>query len=215
MKKNIIATAVLGFGLLATSAFAQTISVGPFLMGKVSGLNTSEIPTGTKTGAAFVTMPDIGVYGQLKLPASPISFGLGLGLRSVSLVERLATGVDEYENVFTTRLSYFAFSPTVNVGGFVLGLNYGVPVSANTHFSPKNGSATDTDPGTSSMNPLLEVFLGGQIPLVEMRGAGSLNLLLQAGYTMSGLEKDPIDSKYNPKVVSASIGLSYLFDISK
>ena len=71
--------------------------------------------------------------------------------------------------------------------------------------------------GTSDnlTSPSIELRLGGMIKVLES-DMGQLNVLIRAGYMVTGLYNDDFigaESEFNPKIVSGAIGVNYLFDL--
>ncbi|MFP4528264.1 MAG: hypothetical protein ACLFQX_06915, partial [Candidatus Kapaibacterium sp.] len=100
------------------------------------------------------------------------------------------------------------FAPYFYISGFVVGVNFGLPMG---------GESVEQDIDASDLAALVEFKLGGVIPLMENPN-GRLNLMLRAGYALTGLYAEDITSQadsYNPHPASIELGLSYIFNISK
>jgi len=121
---------------------------------------------------------------------------------------------------YTMRYSYIALGTSFYFSGFTFGFNFGVPIAA---------SFGNTIP-TSSLGFMTEFKVGGLIPL-KIDESGSLNLLINAGYMLSGIydnytKNDPllpyipelppysISTKYNHRALSLNIGINYLFNMN-
>ncbi len=207
------------------------IFIGPYF-GVKAGLNTN-VPNGRKTGVAM-GFPDIGASFLLPFTkGSTIGFMLGLGHESYAYISKPDEDADD-DNTFTEKYNYINLSPSLYLGGFILGLNVGFPISASAEdktgkevtMLSDNGITTTDFAGLEMVDYLatnLEVKLGANIPLVK-NDNGMLNLNINASYSLSGLyenhkayrfayEENKAKSEFNPSPVSIHIGMSYLFSI--
>jgi hypothetical protein len=224
MKKFILFSIFL-FLISFVSTFAQDeeenvdttiyFQIGPYFSFK-GGLNGGNILQGRKNGAAFNGLPDFGVSVLLPLShSSPLGIALDLGYSSYAFKQ---IGWDT-PYTFTEFFSYVSVSPSIYFAGFLLGLNFGIPAVANF------GSSIDV----AKLNLLSEVRLTYRYT-IEADDIGSLNIYVQAGYTLTGIYKnfandDPlklyipptppneITNFFNPRIVSGSIGMIYLFNL--
>jgi hypothetical protein len=189
--------------------------LGPYFSFKW-GLNGGNILPGRKNSFAFNGLPDFGVSSFLPLSrTAPLAVTLDIGYSSYAFKQ---IGWDvPYK--FTEFFSYVTINPGVYFAGFLLGLNFGFPAVANF------GSSIDV----AKLNFLSEVRLSYRY-IVKSDDIGSLFIYLQAGYLLTGVYKnfqnnDPLKQYipppsqtqltdyYNPRIVSATIGLSYLFNL--
>ncbi len=201
---------LLLFVLSLSSLSAAKLHFGAYSVVKL-GVNAGEIPDGEKTGVSSTGFPDIGV--TLFMPFSKRNDNLGaaldFGITRYAYVWEVT--VSEGNSTITSDLvpvyAYLTASPYVVLGGFTLGLNIGlVPIAAGiTDF--RNFADIDTDQLDS---PLLEVRLGGLIPLSGKRRSSQLNLVINAGYSLNSLYKN---EAFDHKPASLGVGLLYFFDI--
>lgn len=203
--------------LFATNIFAQTIhqtSIGPFFSFK-GGVNGSYIPVGRQNEIAINVVPDFGVSYFMPLSQTK-DLGLSCDLAYSSYIYKIKNFSNS--EVFKHRYSYISLAPSFHWSYLSMGFNFGYPVSADY------GPTIDV----SKLNFLVEFRLCGMYPLMEDEKA-RLNIFIQAGYLLTGLFKDfgkddpllltipaeteNISNKFNPRPVSLSIGLNYLFSI--
>ena len=227
--------------------------IGPYIIGKAS--LKSEVAEGWKTGIVFDLPPDFGVSIMFPFGTKTnIGFGLDLGHASYGYQFRPENNSADSITIIA-RYSYFNMFPHFNLGGFVIGMNFGFANGASTRtrldtaasivgtFTVDTNSSSRPvtyfpgDPTTGAgplqyMAPLMEVRIGGAIPVVTSE-TGRLNVLIQAGYGLSGVFEDfrnyegsyPIDGNQppgvrirtqpqeslNPHFISFGIGLAYHF----
>lgn len=237
-----------------TRADEYSLFVGPYLMGKAS--IKTEVAEGWKTGIVFNVPPDFGV--SLLVPFGKhtnIGFGLDFGLANYGYQFRPENDPRDSVTV-VARYSYINLFPHLNLGGFTVGLNFGFVNGSRARtvldsaasivgtFSIDSSSGRDTVVFTNGspdfgagplayMASMVEVRVGGAIPVVTS-DFGRLDVLIQAGYSLSGLFTDyrnyegsyPINAidparprqrslqpqeSLNPHIVSLSLGLCYRF----
>lgn len=228
--------------------------VGPYLMGKAS--IKTEVAEGWKTGIVFNVPPDFGA--SILVPFgkhSTVGFGLDFGLANYGYQFRPENDPRDSVTV-VARYSYVNVFPHLNLGGFIIGVNFGMVNGARTRtvldsaasivgeFSIDESANPDTvvfENGSPDFGPgplqymasMVEVRIGGAIPVVTT-DFGRLDVLMQAGYSLSGLFEDyrnyegsyPIKAldpqnprqrttqpqeSLNPHIVSLSLGLCYRF----
>jgi len=192
----------------------RDLSMGPYLSLK-AGVNAGNTMDGRKNGIAFTGIPDFGV--QFYYPLS-IDNDLGifcdLGLSNYAYnIEGVNVGKD-----YTLTYRYITIAPRFYFNIFSFGFAYGMPIAADF------GEEIDTD----ILESLAEIRLAAFIPLMSDE-SGSLNLNIEVGYMFTGFyqdfaKNDPLlpsipevppqvpSSKYNPRAVSLSIGISYLMN---
>lgn len=133
---------------------------------------------------------------------------------------------------------YLYLSPSLNLSGFMIGINFGFPQSAKAENY--NGDLVDIIDSRGVDNPfgvntditdymttLMEVKIGGSIKLFD-EDFGRLNLNIMASYAFSGIYENVAAYKYayeadgstiepkdnlNPKPASLSIGISYYYKV--
>lgn len=184
------------------------IYIGPYVAGKLT-IKTA-VAEGTKTGMVF-NNPDFGA--SLMIPFgidSRLGFGLDIGVSNYGYQlkpEKAPTDTTTLEE----RYSYIGVFPHINLGGFIVGVNFGFaqsgeakslsgdtasvvgkftvnPSNNNVVYSPDNFRSSDYDP-SQYLASMMEVRLGGVITVLNSR-AGKLNVNIMAGYTLSGLFND-------------------------
>ena len=194
----------------------QLLSVGPFLTFK-GGVNGSEVLKGRKNKVTFNSIPDFGASCFVPLnETGKLAVIVDLAYSSYSFGIKDANGTKE----FTENFSYVSLSPNFYFQGFYIGFNFGMPAAADF------GSTIDV----GKIATLTEIRVGGKIPLYT-DDTGTLNFIIQGAYMLSGvfsdfenndplkneippIPPDKLASQYNPRVVSASLGISYLFNIN-
>ncbi len=193
----------------------RDFSVGPYLSLK-AGVNAGNTMDGRKNGIAFTGIPDFGAQMYYPLSVeSDLGFFCDLGLSNYAyFIEGVNVGKD-----YTLTYRYISISPRFYFNIFTFGFAFGVPVAADF------GEEINTD----HLGVLAELRLAAFIPLMSDE-SGSLNLNIEAGYMFAGIysdfaNNDPLleyipavppkvpSSKYNPRAVSLSIGISYLMNI--
>ncbi len=217
------------------------IYVGPYIHAKPS-INTV-IGDGHKTGVVFNSTPDFGVSTVVPFgKGSNIGFTLDLGHSSLGYQVKPEDSKFQSDSTnFIESYSYFNISPGFNLNGFTLGINIGMPLSASMesergksyhplhNVSRKEGFSVDY---VDSLATLIEVRLGGSIPLID-NPSGKFLFNVQASYALTGLFKDYKAYEYayedkldendhkisvpdeglNPKPAALSLGFSYVFGI--
>ena len=210
---------VFTFIIISSSIYAQPLrdfSIGPYFALK-AGINGGLVMDGRRNGISFNGIPDFGA--QFFIPASAesdLGFTIDLGYSTYSYI---IEGVN-VDKKYTMKYHYVTLNPNFYFHWFMIGMNFGFPASANFGESI----------GTDILEMMVEFKLSGMFPLMTDE-SGSLNLNLQAGYMLTGIYKDfakndpllpyipevppeTISSKFNPRAVSVSLGLSYLMNLS-
>ena len=120
---------------------------------------------------------------------------------------------------YTLTYRYITLSPRFYFNIFTFGFGIGYPIAADF------GEEINTD----HLEVMAELRLGAFIPLMSDE-SGNLNLNIEAGYMFTGIysdfaNNDPLleyipavppevpSTKYNPRAVSLSIGISYLMNL--
>ncbi len=188
----------------------KDILVGPMFTAGAS-VNAGPVSDGTKTGSKFAFTGGV----LLTYPWSPqIALDLGIGYES--------RGVNYHDqandaNAIDLSLGYLAIRPELKLGGFIIGLCLGLPMSVGTTYSGTAKFASGSTPTSSEMPFLVEGRIGGDIVLSSSDG-GQLHLLIGAGYPFTKLLNHSItvldDTKDNGPLASAQLGLTYLFDLT-
>lgn len=181
-----------------------TFYVGPYVAAK--GTIKTSAAQGTKTGPAFNVPPDLGAQILAPIPgASWLKFGVDVGLATYSYDSKPERNADD-DNTLREQYQFINVFPHLNLYGVVLGVNIGMPSSAQAKSLSGNvesayGTVTTVggmnivlpdDPDAPGYDPskylasMLEFRIGGSIPLVTS-STGKLNLNIMAGYTLNGL----------------------------
>ncbi|MFA6570646.1 MAG: hypothetical protein WCT77_05355 [Bacteroidota bacterium] len=180
------------------------MGVGPFISLK-GGVNAASVPNGVKNDFAFNPLPDFGVTGYFPLTdKSQFGIAADLAYSTYAFGTKLTNDVT---NKTAYRVSYLSLAPNLYVSGFIIGFNFGLPLNGkakNTNY------ISETDIKTDDLAFLVEIHIGGMIPLFYNE-TGRLNLILQGGYALTGLYNDNRD--FNPHPASASVGIGYIFNI--
>ncbi|HPI20121.1 MAG TPA: hypothetical protein PKY56_07090 [Candidatus Kapabacteria bacterium] len=205
------------FSSLAFCQDANRFLIGPSL-GMKAGVNGAPSLEGRKNGLAFNGIPEIGISAFYWLSdTSNLAFHCDLSYSTYSFLQK--SGINDKE--FTEKFGYLKFGADFYFSNFLLGFGVGLPLSGDIE-----GNEIDT----KILNALTEIRLAGWLPVVADE-TGTLNLFIQASYMLTGVFKDyskndpllsylppstpyNVAEKYNPRVVSLSIGFNYLFNLN-
>lgn len=224
MKRVLVLLSVVA--VMTTTMFAQDIYLGPSVVFK-GGTNAGSIPEGYKTGANFNGIPDIGLTFKWMFDKES-SLGLLFDAEYATYSFRMRDEDDNTpdEEIYVYKPSYISLSPGLFFSGFTLNFAFGFPSSINVStVAGEEGGAFYTLTQQDLNGPSIEIRLGGMIRAIKS-DAGELNIVLRAGYMLTGtLQPEyfegPIqsnvffqDESYNPNLVSAGIGINYLFNLS-
>ncbi|MGA2298136.1 MAG: hypothetical protein ABSG15_11365 [FCB group bacterium] len=216
MKKLIFLIAYFLF--IITQSYSQEnypLGMGLFLSLK-SGVNGVASPAGRKNKIAFNGLPDFGITSYVPVGVETklaFTFDLAYSTYAYSVIS------NDYQNRFTLRYSYLAFSPNIHFDGVIFGFNFGYPIAASY------GATIDR----KNLSLLAECRLGGIIP-VYTDEKGRLNIVVLGGYMLTGIYKDftkddPLilsippepynlwTKAYNPRALSLSVGVNYTFNL--
>ncbi len=209
------------------------IYIGPYVGGNLT-INTA-VGNGLKP-KLNVNGPEIGVSAFIPFTRqASTGFILDLGYEKIAYT----TYPNEDENDYNTireDYSFFKISPGFYLGGFTLGVDFGLPLDAtaenlkgdevNIIYNPKSSDDKIVD----HLNVKTDVKIGGSIHLVNTE-TGLLNLNISASYCLNGLWDDAkyykfayeyddnghilntAKSSLNPAPASLHLGLSYLFNV--
>jgi hypothetical protein len=218
--KNFFVFAILVIAM-SLNIFSQEqtqkhLSVGPYFAFK-GGVNGSNVQEGRKNAISIYPVPDFGATAFLPLIEDyslAVSCDVGYSAYSYSLKDgSLGTKYDFH-------YGYLSLSPNFYFLYFFLGFNFGYPLHADF------GETIDT----KDLNIMAEFRVGVTYPLIYDESV-SMNIFANAGYMLTGIYKnyqkgDPLKvlvpnippdfttEAYNPRPVSFSIGLNYLFTIN-
>ncbi len=191
----------------------KDITLGP-LFSAGEAVNAGTVALGAKTSMAFA----VSVGADADFPVTQ-NFALNLGLAYD------ARGINFHqENADTNKVdytfSYFEFRPELRFSGFMIGVGLGIPVSVN---ATGGGRTNAPSIGSSAMNTLFELRLGGVIPVVQGDN-GSLDFTVEGSYAFTKITSGPLqywgasqptdNSNNNGPLASAEIGIKYLFDLT-
>lgn len=217
MKRIILTIAALIF--LQYGAFSQgqyIVKFGPYLDFK-TGVNGTDSPRGRKNALGFNGIPDFGFTTYLPISAtSDLAVTFDFGYSTYTYRQQ---NYDTEEN-FDFRYSYATFCASFYFEKFLIGFNFGYPVSADF------GETIDVD----LLSSLAEIEFGYSYPMFEDE-TGVLNAYIKAGYFLTGVyddydEDDPVKelapvqapdrltNAFNPRAASVSIGINYLFNFT-
>ncbi|MBI3259385.1 MAG: hypothetical protein HYZ54_07940 [Ignavibacteriae bacterium] len=214
-KALLIVCAIVLSGYVTASAQSYLqLQLGPYISAK-AGVNTGSIVKGRNTGMTFNVPPDFGVtFNQpFNKKKSSLAIMFDIGYNTTSIFDKHADSLDwtpPDSEIITTSVHYLNISPCLHIKGFVVGLNLGFALSADS--ASKGGIVKGDYKNTDKFSSLLEIRIGGMIPLMEDE-TGVLNMNITAAYALSGLYVND-ESDYNPKQASLSLGFSYLFNVS-
>lgn len=206
-----------------------SVFAGVYLHGK-AGMKAN-VAHGYKTDVTFMSTPDFGI--SLMFPFTRngnLGFGLSVGLGNYGYVNKPESNVTD-NNKIIEQYQFISIFPHVNLSGVILGLNLNNPsggstkTAAGTDVSVIRSNLTTNKPDYSSyLGSFNEIVAGVSIPVLD-ESYGRLNASLLFGYALSGIYKNDSDylfayddnitlsSDNNPKPVSVSIGVSFLFKI--
>lgn len=217
MKKYIIGMIALLCFEIAGAQEYRSFCVGPYL-GFKAGLNGGNVMDGRKNAMNIARVPEFGVNSLLILSNEydlGACFGLGYADYSYK-IKGYAVGRE-----YKCNYSYINLSTELYFQGITMGFAFGYPLAADF------GSKIDAD----KLGFMSEFKIGYIYPvMLDLEEGASLNLYINAGYMLTGIFKDyakddPLlpfvpavppqtsSSKYNPRVVSITIGMSYWFGI--
>lgn len=198
-----------------SAAEIYPLGAGLFVAGK-AGVNTLDSPDGVKNGYVFNSMPDLGL--QVYIPFGSET-NLGATIDFAYLNHQYLFKLYGNEDVnWKDELAYFAISPNIHISGFLIGMNFGFPLSAKSENDIEENEFTyeyDKD----NLNTLIDFHLGGLIP-VYADDFGRLNLYIQAEYAISKLFNNDLTTKhlsentqkFNIQPAGLKMGLSYIIN---
>lgn len=207
------------FILSTVTSIAQEMSIGPNIFYK-AGVSAVETPKDRKNGVAPSEYPDFKLVFHYPFnDKKSIGITTDIGLSNFSY---LMVAYETNDKV-TVNHSYFTINPNLNFGGFLLGLEVGIPISSN--FDGKEIK-------TSIQKITADVTIGGMIPIFT-DDIGVLNLIIFGTYNFTGVYKDfvkddpmqlsgvcpvcpsKLNASNNPRPASLGLGFSFLFNLMK
>ncbi len=213
MKKIIFlfALAILSTAnVLAQDSFPM--GLGPFVAVKAC-VNTATIMNGTKTGMSINGIPDFGATFYLPIGTqSTVGATLDIGYSTYSIKSKPESGATD-DNTIITQANYFSIAPNVNIGGFMLGVNLGIPVGMSSGNVSGAGILSSIPVNSDELATVIDIRFGAMIPIMH-NATGRLNFIVMGGYMLTGMSKNDT-SEYNPKAASLMMGVNYLFSFKK
>jgi hypothetical protein len=193
---------------------ARSIKFGEFVSAGEC-FNTGAVSVGVESLPGFAFSAGVDAGFPLTRDIS-LSVALGYDARHINF-EQIGYSPSEVNYNF----NYIAIRPELSYSGLLIGVGIGLPVSSGVDGPGTNGSPANL--GTSDMNILIELRLGACIPLLRT-ASGVLDLTVDGSYaltqiasselTPAGATKTPATSLNNGPLVTAELGLQYLFDLN-
>lgn len=228
------------FFVCAGIASAQETTTLPMQIGVHagirSGVNISEIPSGWKTGIAFGSLPDLGLTAIVPISAEyALSALVDIGVMSTSYRTKPFYSPTD-SNTVITQNNYLSFAPSVLFRFGYLGLNMGIPLSSTRSASDETVSGTSfvnaqqASALNNELSMLFELRLGGYFPLIRdeegvLSAFALLSYQLNGSYSSFNKVQDVVypagdgtgvvTDTHNPRTLSLTIGMRYVFDWSK
>lgn len=215
-----VLTLLVMVAVVTIAATSQNMYLGPSVVFK-GGTNAGNIPTGTKTEANFNGIPDIGLTFKWMFDKES-SLGLLFDAEYATYSFRMRPedetfATDDYTYIY--KPSYISFAPGLYFSGVTLNVAFGFPSGYNVQ-SVSGNENTPFEVTQQDLNaPSVEIRLGGMIRAIKS-DLGEFNVVLRAGYMVTGMYQpdyftnNELDDTYNPNIVSAGIGLNYLFNLA-
>jgi len=199
--------------LIATQMYAQNfpMSLGAYISYS-AGVNANSTPRGIKNDIGFNNLPDFGVSFYYPLVKdTKLGAQLDLGYATHSYVQKFNCNLCPNQNFY---INYFQINPSLNISGFLVGVNFDIPLA---------GKKEDADISKSILNTLIAINLGYEI-LLYANETGRIVLFFEGNYSFTGSIKDfqhndPMGSgaadSYSPRPASLGLGFKYMFNIAK
>jgi hypothetical protein len=193
---------------------ARYIVIGPLLSGGAC-FNTGIVAADINTSPGL----DVSAGADAEFPLTrsiSLSLALAFDARSVNFQQN-GNNASEVNYNF----DYIVLRPELSFEGFLIGAGVGIPVSSGVS-GPGTAGAPVTF-GTSAMNILVELRIGTCIPVMRstsgvldltIEGAYALTQIASSELTPAGATGTPATSINNGPLVTAEIGLQYLFDLT-
>jgi len=153
------------------------------------------INTGTKQG--YKNQPAFGM-GDVGGSVSVLFGKIGLVFNVLYTSAAMAYyPYDDEASVYRHSYHHLVFNPNIYLGGLILGVNFGKPLSCT--FITPDGTETESE----GLESLRELILGAKIPVYSNKHSG-LNVDIRAGYAWEN-----IGAQLFP--ASLSLGVSYYY----
>jgi hypothetical protein len=215
-----VLTLLVMVAVVTIAATSQNMYLGPSVVFK-GGTNAGNIPEGMKTAANFNGIPDIGLTFKWMFDKES-SLGLLFDAEYATYSFRMRPEDENFANDDNTLIykpSYISFSPGLYFSGVTLNVAFGFPSGMNVQ-SVSGNENTFFEVTQQDLNaPSVEIRLGGMIRAIKS-DLGEFNVVLRAGYMVTGMYQpdyftnNGFDDSYNPNIVSAGIGINYLFNLA-
>lgn len=202
------------------------IYFGAYIYGKASIKHN--VPEEYKTDVAFHRAPDWG--GKILVPflsGSSMGFSIEFGSASLGYQIKPEKGAEKY-NTIQTLITGTSIFPHVNLGGFIIGVNFFTPRSFEARFLNdsttsvtgslpkymekdsifKSGSFVMDDHRAKNYDPVkyltdvTEIRVGGTFPFINTR-TGTFVATMMFGYTLSGIFENHRNYRYGMELVDA------------
>ncbi len=206
------------FFVRTTSAQEDTMAYKHFEVGAGATLGASifngTVPEGSKTDIHFPAylIQAMGIYSFH--PYWGAALGIGYETRGMFFKQQ---NVTEPNVDFT--LNYISIQPSIKFKQFMLGVTIGVPTGASVKYTPGSGLPVQTTSvGKDTMNTLIDIRIGGMLPIVE-NDAGALYFLINASWNLSDAFNQGFGTPGQTSgglvtkspIHTIQLGLSYLF----
>jgi len=168
---------------------------------------------GTQTDFSFIKIPDVSISSFFPISRkNKLATILDFGIQSYNYSLKDINTQEKYSHNFT----YINFSPNIYIEGFLIGFNFGIPVSA---------SWNSEDVNVDKLNTLVEFKVGGVYELYRTR-KGRFMANFKLAFMLNDIfinykKDDPLlniiqnDDDYirtnssSPRTISISVGFTY------
>ncbi len=137
------------------------------------------VPDGSKTDIHFPAylIQAMGIYSFH--PYWGLALGIGYESRGMFFKQQNVT-----EPNIDYSLNYISIQPSIKFKQFLLGVTFGLPSGASYKSNLGNGVSFDRSIGKDSVNTLIDIRIGGMLPIFENE-TGALFLLINASWNVS------------------------------
>ncbi|HOV92819.1 MAG TPA: hypothetical protein PLC04_07060 [Candidatus Kapabacteria bacterium] len=206
-------TILLATFFIVGQLYAQNfpMSLGAYISYS-AGINANSTPRGIKNDIGFNNLPDFGASFYYPLVKdTKLGAQLDLAYITHSYVQKFNCNLCPNQNF---HLNYFQINPSIYISGFLVGINFDIPVS---------GKKEDSDIAKSKLNTLIAVNLAYEI-LLYANETGRIVMFFEGNYSFTGSIKDfkrndPMgsfaDDSFSPRPASLGLGFKYMFNIGR